>query len=73
MIIDSAFWVAISFFIFIGLLIYFKIPQKISSSLVESINKIKNEIESAEKLKEEAKNILGDYEKKLVMRKMKLN
>ena len=64
MIIDSAFWVAISFFIFIGLLIYFKIPQKISSSLVESINKIKNEIESAEKLKEEAKNILGDYEKK---------
>tara|TARA_Y100000817_G_C16641774_1_gene448706 strand:+ start:138 stop:635 length:498 start_codon:yes stop_codon:yes gene_type:complete len=65
MIIDSAFWVAISFFIFIGLLIYFKIPQKISSSLVESINKIKNEIESAEKLKEEAKNILGDYEKKI--------
>jgi len=65
MTIDATFWVAISFFAFVGLLIYFKIPQKITSSLVENINKIRNEVESAEKLKEEAKNILSDYEKKI--------
>ena len=65
MTIDATFWVAISFFIFIGLLIYLKIPQKISSTLIESINKIRNEVESAEKLKEEAKNILSDYENKI--------
>ena len=29
MTIDATFWVMISFFAFIGLLIYFKIPQKI--------------------------------------------
>ena len=65
MTIDATFWVAISFFAFVGLLIYFKIPQKITSSLVENINKIRNEVESAEKLKEEAKNILSEHEIKL--------
>lgn len=65
MIIDATFWVAISFFIFLGVLIYFKVPQKIIDALNESINSIKNEIENAEELKEESKNILSDYEKKI--------
>ena len=65
MIIDSAFWVAISFFIFLGVLVYFKIPQKIKDTLEESILSIKNQINEAEKLKEEAKNILSDHEKKI--------
>ena len=29
MMVDATFWVMISFFVFIGLLVYFKIPQKI--------------------------------------------
>ena len=65
MIIDATFWVAISFFIFLGVLIYFKVPQKIIGALNENINSIKNEIENAEELKEESKNILSDYEKKI--------
>ena len=65
MIIDATFWVAISFFIFLGVLIYFKIPQKIISALNESINLIKNEVDNAERLKEESKNILSEYEKKI--------
>ena len=40
MIIDATFWVAISFFIFFGLLIYLKIPQKINTSLNNQINEI---------------------------------
>ena len=65
MTIDSAFWVAISFFIFLGILIYFKIPQKIKNVLDENISNIKNQINEAEKLKEEAKNILSEHEKKI--------
>ena len=65
MTIDATFWVMISFFAFIGLLIYFKIPQKIKATLDENINNIKNQINEAEKLKEDAKNILTDYEKKI--------
>ena len=65
MIIDATFWVSVSFFIFLGLLIYFKIPQKVSSILLEKINLIRNDIDNAEKLKDEAKNILSDYERKI--------
>ena len=65
MTIDSTFWVAISFFIFLGILIYFKIPQKIKKILEDSISNIKRQIDEAEKLKEEAKNILSEHEIKI--------
>ena len=62
MTIDATFWVAISFFIFFGVLIYLKIPQKINITMTNQINEIKKELDNAEKLKEEAKNLLSDYE-----------
>tara|TARA_B110000285_G_scaffold198552_1_gene231081 strand:+ start:673 stop:1170 length:498 start_codon:yes stop_codon:yes gene_type:complete len=65
MMIDATFWVAVSFFIFLGVLIYFKIPQRIISVLNDSINTIKTEVNDAESLKEESKNILSEYEKKI--------
>jgi len=65
MIIDASFWVAVSFLIFLGVLIYFKIPQKIKNVLEESISTIKNQINEAENLKEEAKDILIEHEKKI--------
>jgi F-type H+-transporting ATPase subunit b len=65
MTIDATFWVMVSFFLFIGLLIYFQIPQKINSTLDENIGGIKNQIDEADKLKEDAKNILIDHEKKI--------
>ena len=65
MTIDATFWVAVSFFIFFGILIYLKIPQKINSSLTDQINEIRNELGEAEKLKIEAKTLLSDYENKI--------
>ena len=65
MIINASFWVAVSFFIFVGLLIYFKIPQKIKTTLENNISNIKNQIDEADKLKEDAKNILIEHEKKI--------
>jgi F-type H+-transporting ATPase subunit b len=65
MIIDATFWVAISFIIFIGVLIYFKIPQKVKNILDQNILNIKDQITEAEKLKDEAKNILSEHEKKI--------
>ena len=65
MTIDATFWVAISFFIFIGILVYFKIPEKLKNILEENISNIKSQINEAEKLKEEAKNILSEHEKKI--------
>ena len=65
MIIDATFWVTISFFIFIAGIIYLKVPQKINNSLINQINIMKKEVDEAEKLKVEAKNLLSDYERKI--------
>ena len=65
MTIDATFWVMISFFLFVGLLIYFQIPQKIRATLDNNILNIKNQIDEADKLKEDAKNILTENEKKI--------
>tara|TARA_Y200000002_G_C22371627_1_gene533355 strand:+ start:158 stop:655 length:498 start_codon:yes stop_codon:yes gene_type:complete len=65
MMIDATFWVMISFFAFLGLLVYFKIPQKIKNTLELNINDIKKQIDEADKLKEDAKNILTEHEKKI--------
>ena len=65
MTIDATFWVAVSFFIFIGVLIYLKVPQNVNNSLDAQINRIKKELDEAEKLKVESKNILSDYENKI--------
>ena len=53
------------FLIFIAVLIYLKVPQKINEILVKHISDIKNEIEESEKLRSEAKTLLDDAQSKL--------
>ena len=65
MTIDATFWVAVSFIIFFGGLIYLKIPQKINEILNKLIFDIKNEIDESEKLRTEAKVLLDNAQKKL--------
>ena len=65
MAIDATFWVAVSFVIFFGGLIYLKIPQKINEILNKLISDIKNEIDESEKLRTEAKILLDNAQKKL--------
>ena len=65
MTIDATFWVAISFFIFFGILIYLKVPQKINNLLTDQINEMKKELNESERLKFEAKNLLSNYENKI--------
>ena len=70
--IDATFWVAVSFIIFLGLLVYFKVPNRVKSILDEKINFIKNQINDAEKLKDEAKNLLSEHEKKISNSKIEI-
>ena len=65
MAIDATFWVAVSFVIFFGGLIYLKIPQKINDVLSKLILDIKNEIDESEKLRSEAKTLLENAQNKL--------
>ena len=65
MVINSTFWVAISFFIFLGGLVYLKVPYKINDVLNKLITDIKNEIDDSEKLRLEAKILLDKAQDKL--------
>ena len=62
---DATFWVAVSFVIFFGVLIYLKIPQKVNELLKKLISDIQNEIDESEKLRSEAKNLLENAQSKL--------
>ena len=65
MALDATFWVAVSFVIFFGGLIYLKVPQKINDILNKLILDIKNEIDESEKLRAEAKILLDNAQNKL--------
>ena len=65
MAVDATFWVAISFIIFFGGLVYLKIPQKINEILNRLLIDIKNEIDESEKLRTEAKILLDNAQNKL--------
>jgi len=65
MAIDATFWVAISFIIFISVLVYLKIPQKINEILNKLILDIRNEIDESEKLRSESKILMNSAQNKL--------
>ena len=58
------FWVLVSFVLFIGLLVYLKVPGKVAVMLDERAARISKELEEARKLREEAQGLLAEYERK---------
>jgi F-type H+-transporting ATPase subunit b len=58
------FWVAVSFVLFIGVLIYFGTHKAILASLDQRAERIKAELDEARRLKEEARALLAEYERK---------
>jgi F-type H+-transporting ATPase subunit b len=58
------FWVAVSFVLFILVLLYFRVPGRITAALDRRAESIRNELEEARKLREEAQAILADYQRK---------
>jgi F-type H+-transporting ATPase subunit b len=57
--------VAIAFLVFIGVLVYAKVPAKLSTVLDGRAAKIKEELEEARRLREEAQTLLASYERKV--------
>ncbi|RGP38418.1 F0F1 ATP synthase subunit B [Pseudotabrizicola alkalilacus] len=61
---NSDFVVTIAFIVFIGILVYFKVPSKITGMLDARAVQIKADLEEARALREEAKALLASYERK---------
>jgi F-type H+-transporting ATPase subunit b len=64
MLLEAEFWVALGFFVFLGLLGYLGVHRKLAKSLDDRANRIKAELDEARKLKDEAAALLADYQRK---------
>ena len=60
----AEFWVAIAFVVFVLILLYYRVPALIAKSLDDRSEAIRRELDDARRLREEAQNLLADYQKK---------
>ena len=60
---DPTFWVAVAFFIFMGIVIYYKVPGLITGALDKRAAAIAAQLEEARSLREEAQALLAGYER----------
>jgi len=61
---DNSFWATVALVIFIGLIMYLKVPGKVGKSLDDRAGKIRDELDEARKLREEAQGLLAEYQRK---------
>ena len=61
---NTDFVVLIAFLLFIGVLVYFKVPGLLMGLLDKRAETIKSELDEAKALREEAQTILASYERK---------
>lgn len=61
---DSTAWATISLFLFLALLVYLKVPGYITRALDDRAQRIRNELDEARKLREEAQQLLAEYQRK---------
>jgi len=64
MLMEAEFWVALGFFMFLALLGYVGVHRMIGKSLDERAGRIKAELDEARKLKDDAAQLLADYQRK---------
>lgn len=63
-ILEPEFWVAVSFFLFLGVVAYFGSHKKIAAALDARAAMIAKELEEAKHLRQEAEAVLADYRRK---------
>lgn len=60
----ATFWVFLGFLVFVGILIYLKLPGKLVAALDARSEKIREDLEEARRLREEAEALLADYKRR---------
>lgn len=58
------FWVLVSFLLFFAILYYYGVPKMITGALDDRAEKIRKELDDARRLREEAQQLLADYQRK---------
>lgn len=61
---DASFWATVALVLFFALIIYMKVPGLITKGLDDRSDKIRNDLEEARRLREEAQQLLAEYQRK---------
>jgi F-type H+-transporting ATPase subunit b len=61
---DATFWALVGLVLFFALIVYLKVPGMIGSGLDQRAQAIRDELEVARKLREEAEALLADYQRR---------
>ncbi|SEW31513.1 ATP synthase F0 subcomplex B subunit [Cognatiyoonia koreensis] len=61
---NTDFIVLIAFLLFVGILLYYKVPTMVGKMLDRRADTIKSELDEAKALREEAQSLLASYERK---------
>lgn len=64
MLLSAEFWVLVSFVIFVAIVAYLRVPRTIAKTLDDRADKIRQELDDARRLREEAQAVLADYQRK---------
>lgn len=62
--VNTDFTVLIAFLIFVGILLFYKVPGVIAGTLDKRADSIRSELDEAKALREEAQSLLATYERK---------
>jgi F-type H+-transporting ATPase subunit b len=61
---DSTFWATVGLVVFLALIVFLRVPGMIGRNLDQRAERIRNELEEARKLREEAQQLLAEYQRK---------
>ena len=61
---DATFWVGAAFVLFVGILVYLKVPGMLTGALDERAKKISDDLDQARELRAEAQVLLATYQRK---------
>jgi F-type H+-transporting ATPase subunit b len=61
---DATFWATVALVIFLAVIVYLKVPGMMGRSLDARAQKIRAELEEARRLREEAQQLLAEYQRK---------
>ena len=61
---DATFWALVALIIFIGIIAYMKVPAMIAAALDKRAETIRNELDEARRMREEAQQLLAEYQRR---------
>ncbi|WFU09661.1 F0F1 ATP synthase subunit B [Rhizobium sp. CB3090] len=61
---DETFFAFVALIIFLGLVVYLKVPGMMAKSLDDRADQIRNDLAEAKRLREEAQHLLAEYQRK---------